>query len=365
MDLTVKPTIVSTHLNSATKVKRPLFIWGPPGIGKSEIVEDFAINKMPGNNTMIDLRLALFEPNDLRGYPWRNPETNRMEWSPADELPSTDFAQDYDNVVLFLDELNSAPPSVQAAAYQLVLNRRIGKYQLPDNVVIIAAGNRENDRGVTYKMPAPLANRFRHVGMEVNFDDWYSWAIKNEINTDVTGYLSYFKSDLFDFDPKNASSAWASPRSWVFCSELLDAEFDDLEPAVQKSLVAGAIGEGMASKFVEHRRVSKLMPTADEIFSGEAKKLDSLMDNEISAKYAMINALSYELNQVYLRDSTSFKTALNNSLRFVFANTSPEMVVLMLRTVLQEYRIKFNIRNDLDKDVYKTFSEKYTGYINN
>ena len=154
----VKPIILR-----ALKVNRPIFIWGAPGIGKSELVQGIVDQGELGNALMIDMRLALLEPTDLRGYPFRNPETNTMEWSPPSDLPSQDLADSYDNVVLFLDELNSAPPSVQAAAYQLVLNRRIGQYILPDNVRIIAAGNRETDRGVTYRMPAPLANRFRPV----------------------------------------------------------------------------------------------------------------------------------------------------------------------------------------------------------
>ena len=365
MDLAVSPSIAGIHIQSAVAADRPLFIWGPPGIGKSEIVDQFTHNVLPGNNLLIDMRLALMEPNDLKGYPWRNPETDQMCWSAPDELPNQELADQYDNIVLFLDELNSAPPAVQAAAYQLILNRRVGKYRLPKNVRIIAAGNRENDRGVTYKMPAPLANRFRHVCMEVNFDDWYSWALRNNVQTDVTGYLSYFKSDLFDFDPKNASTAWASPRSWTYVSEMLAVgDFDTFDYKVQKSMIAGAVGEGMAGKFMEHRKVAKLMPKPEAIMAGEVVKLDRKLDSEISAKYAMINALCFELNQVFTSGSKEFVANLNHALRFVFNNTAPEMVILMLRTVLQEYKMKFNIRNDLDTDLYKTFSERYTKYIN-
>ena len=157
--LTVKSSQVKNIALRAMLANRPLFIWGPPGIGKSELVESITYSGSLGNAAMLDLRLALMEPTDLRGYPFRNPETNQMEWAPPADLPTAEFAAQYDTVVLFLDELNSAPPSVQAAAYQLVLNRRIGQYVLPKNVRIIAAGNRETDRGVTFRMPAPLANR--------------------------------------------------------------------------------------------------------------------------------------------------------------------------------------------------------------
>jgi len=118
---TVKPIVLRSF-----KVNRPIFIWGAPGIGKSELVQSIVDDGELGNAVMIDMRLALLEPTDLRGYPFRNPETNAMEWSPPTDLPSEDFASDYDTVVLFLDELNSAPPSVQATAYHLLLKRRVG-----------------------------------------------------------------------------------------------------------------------------------------------------------------------------------------------------------------------------------------------
>ena len=129
-----------------------------------------------------------------------------MEWAPAVDLPTQEQADEYDTIALFLDELNSAPPSVQAAAYQLVLNGKIGQYKLPSNVKIVAAGNRETDRGVTYRMPSPLANRFRHINMDVNFEDWSFWATENKVHQDVIGYLTYSKADLFDFDPKTLKS---------------------------------------------------------------------------------------------------------------------------------------------------------------
>ena len=125
--LTVRPSQTKNIVNRAFLAKRPIFMWGAPGIGKSELIEGI-VKDMPGNNLMIDMRLALMEPTDLRGYPFRNAETNQMEWAPPADLPSMEQAELYDMIVLFLDELNSAPPSVQAAAYQLVLNGRIGQY---------------------------------------------------------------------------------------------------------------------------------------------------------------------------------------------------------------------------------------------
>ena len=166
---TVKLSRAKSHIKRAFNKKRPVFIWGPPGVGKSDILAQIAEE---GNNLLIDLRMALLDPTDIKGYPYRDEDTNKMMWAAPAELPSEELASQYETVFLFLDELNSAPPSVQATAYQLILNRRVGQYVLPDNVVIAAAGNRDTDKGVTYRMPSPLANRFLHLEVEVNHDDW-------------------------------------------------------------------------------------------------------------------------------------------------------------------------------------------------
>jgi MoxR-like ATPase len=177
--------------------KRPVFLWGPPGVGKSDLV-----NQLAGevNGYMIDLRLALMEPTDLRGIPYYNQAENNMSWAPPVDLPSQELAKEFETIILFLDEMNSAPMATQAAAYQLVLNRRIGTYELPNNVVIVAAGNRETDRGVTYRMPAPLANRFVHIEVTADFDTWQEWAVERQIHPDVLGYLTFAKNDLYSFD---------------------------------------------------------------------------------------------------------------------------------------------------------------------
>lgn len=366
-DLACRPSTVRNIVFRAARVQRPIFIWGPPGIGKSEIVE--SISRELGNSFLIDMRLALMEPTDLRGYPFRNPETNTMDWAPPVDLPTQEMADQYDHIVLFMDELNSAPPSVQAAAYQLILNRRIGQYKLPDNVIIIAAGNRETDRGVTYRMPAPLANRFRHINMEVDFRDWQRWAINNDVHRDVIGYLSHAKQDLFDFDPKSSSQAFATPRSWTYVSEMLsDPDFVSAPVKEQKAEVAGAIGEGMAGKFIEHRRLAGKMPKPSEVVAGSVSKLSPEMSKEISALYSLTVGLAYEIHEIYknmnpAKDKENFKVALNNVTRFGVDNFEPEMMIMFFKTILTDYQVRFNIREDLDRDLSKIFTERYVDYI--
>ena len=364
--LQVRPAEVKPIILRSMKANRPIFIWGAPGIGKSELVQGIVDSGELGNAFMIDLRLALMEPTDLRGYPFRNPETNTMEWAPAADLPTKELAEQYDSIVLFLDELNSAPPSVQAAAYQLVLNKKIGQYELPDNVKIVAAGNRETDRGVTFRMPSPLANRFRHINMDVNFEDWQQWAINNDVHPDVIGYLSFAKQDLFNFDPKTSSQAFATPRSWTFTSDILKVDgFEEASAREQKAEIAGAIGEGMAIKFIEHRKIASNLPNPTEVIQGKVKKLDSKIAEEISAKYSLVVSIAYELNDIYKDTGVDekFSKMLNNTVRFSFDNFEPEMVVFLFKTIMKDYKITFNVRTTLDKDLKDIFSERYVKYI--
>ena len=195
----LSPNKAKASILHALKIKRPIFLWGGPGIGKSDVIHQIAKTI---DAKVIDIRLSLWEPTDIKGIPYYNSKENNMVWASPSELPTEQMAKKHKNIVLFLDEMNSAAPSVQAAAYQLILNRRVGQYELPDNVLIVAAGNREADKGVVYRMPAPLANRFVHLEMKPEFDDWFEWAVANNISKDVVGYLTFSKKDLYDFDPR-------------------------------------------------------------------------------------------------------------------------------------------------------------------
>ena len=356
--LQVRPSETKPIVLRAMKASRPIFLWGAPGIGKSDLIQQIVDSGELGNAHMIDMRLALMEPTDLRGYPFRNPETNQMEWAPAADLPTDELASEFDTIVLFLDELNSAPPSVQAAAYQLVLNGKIGQYTLPNNVKIVAAGNRETDRGVTYRMPSPLANRFRHINMEVNFEDWSIWATDNKVHQDVIGYLTYSKADLFDFDPKTSSQSFATPRSWNFVSEILNTEgFDTASDFEQKAEIAGAIGEGMAIKFCEHRKIASKLPNPEDVLNGQVKKLDI---KEKSAQYSFAIGLCYELADLAGKDDKLFDKGVDYFFDFIMANFEPELVIFSAKTVLSDHDIDIKPRKLQGK---KEFKERYSKYL--
>jgi hypothetical protein len=351
---TVTSVQARKSLLKAFSKKRPLFLWGPPGIGKSELVAEIA-QELGGH--MIDLRLGQMEPTDIRGIPFYNKDSGKMDWAEPVDLPTEEFASQHPIVVLFLDEMNSAAPSVQAAAYQLILNRRVGKYFLPDNVVLVAAGNRESDKGVTYRMPTPLANRFIHQEMRVDFPSYQEWAVKNNIHKDVVGYLSFAKQDLYDFDPKSASRAFATPRSWTFVSQILEDEDGDDDTVM--NLIAGTVGEGLAVKFMAHRKISGRMPKPEDILSGKVKDLDV---KEVSAMYSLVISMCYELKGAIEKKvaDKQFHEMADNFFAYMMKNFETELVVMGARIALTTYNLPFQptkLKN------FDEFHQRYGKYI--
>jgi len=256
----------------------PVMLWGPPGVGKSQIIAQVAARH---GVPMIDIRLSQMEPSDLRGIPFRI--EGRVEWAIPSMLP--DAKRHGPQGILFLDEITSAPPSVSAAAYQLILDRRLGAYQIPESWAIFAAGNRQGDRGVTYTMPAPLANRFSHFEVEANLDDWVVWAYANNIDERLIGFLRFRPELLFDFDPAHNPVAFPSPRSWEFAHRALQKFGDHPElllPTLQ-ACVGPAAGLEL-NAFIENL---DRMPDLDAILRGE----EVAVPREVDLQYAVASAL--------------------------------------------------------------------------
>jgi len=256
----------------------PVMLWGPPGVGKSQIITQVGErHKVP----VIDIRLSQMEPSDLRGIPFRNHD--KVEWAVPAMLP--DAERHGSAGILFMDEITSAPPSVSAAAYQLILDRRLGEYQVPDGWAIFAAGNRQGDRGVTYTMPAPLANRFSHFDVDINLDDWVAWAYAHDIDERVIAFLRFRPDLLFDFDPAHNPVAFPSPRSWEFAHRALQ-KFMDHQELLSGSLQA-CVGQAAGIELSAFIASLDEMPDLDAICRGE----DIAAPKEIDLQYAVAAAL--------------------------------------------------------------------------
>lgn len=369
----LKASRITAALKHCFASKRPVFLWGPPGIGKSDVVAAVATEL---GGLLVDIRLNLLEPTDLRGIPFYNKESGKMEWAPPIDLPSAEQCAGYPVVVLFLDEMNSAPPSVQAAAYQLTLNRKIGTYKLPDNVVIVAAGNRENDKGVTYSMPSPLANRFLHLEMAADVDCWIDWAIRNNVHPDVVGYISFAKDKLFTFDPRQKQRSFATPRTWAFTSEILRTQESGqyMTETELVDLVAGAIGSGVATEFMTHRELASQLPNPTDILLGKVKKLEE-SNKGISVMYTLTISMCYELGDFVKKqtingalgkeDNKVLHAMTDNFFKFMMDNFKTEMCVMGAKTALATYDLPVDVTSLKNFDeFFKRFNKMITDAIN-
>ena len=311
----------STILNRGLPVSQmpSVMLWGPPGIGKSQAVRQIAreIEQDTGKKTHVtDVRLLLFNPIDLRGIPTANADKTLAVWL-RPQIFDMDASDDTVNI-LFLDEITAAPQSVQAAAYQITLDRVVGEHRLPDNCIVIAAGNRTTDKSVAFKMPKALANRLLHIEVIGSFSAWKEWAIRSGVNEKVIGFLSFRQNLLMSFDPSSDDLAFATPRSWEMVSNLLNGVSDDVNEMY--SLIAGLVGSGAAIEFQTWSRVYSELPKIEDIFNG---KMPSVPTNP-DALYALISSMT-----VYAREHKDDLKRVGNSIAYALRLPPDFSVVLM------------------------------------
>ncbi len=307
----------------------PIFLWGPPGIGKSSIVRQIAEELGIG---FVDLRLSLLDPSDLRGLPKFDEE--EVKWLPPAFLPKNGEG------ILFLDEINLAPHTVQAAAYQLILDRRVGEYVLPEGWRIIAAGNRLEDRAFVYEMPAPLANRFVHFEVETNLEDWKKWAYENDICKEVIAFLNFRPELLFKFDPKSKEKAFPTPRSWEFVSKLLKMGIKDMES------IAGAVGKGAAVEFVSFLAAIEEMPDVKEVLTGK-----DIIPERADVMHALISALIH-----FVKNAENGDKYIDRLVEYAL-KLEPQFAVLLIKDALKNGIPVSKSRH------FKEFSIKYKDLI--
>jgi MoxR-like ATPase len=249
------------------RLRLSVMIWGPPGIGKSSIVaQTAASHDLP----CIDVRLSQLAPTDLRGLPVAEDGISR--WYPPEFLPREGAG------VLFLDEINLAPPAMQGMAQQLVLDRRVGSYVVPDGWYIWAAGNRKEDLASVFDMPAPLANRFLHVQVAPDHESFKQYALNAGVHEQVIAFLTYRPALLHKIDAQQP--AWPSPRSWVMASHLHHARMD----------VAAAVGDGAASEFSAFVTHYQTLPDLGRILQGAGERIP--FPGEPSLRYATVVGLT-------------------------------------------------------------------------
>lgn len=233
-------------------------LWGPPGIGKSAIVKETGARM---GMKVLDIRLVLLDPVDLRGLPHINGD-GRAHWAQPSFWPTEEEEQD---VIIFLDELNRAPTLTQNAAFQIVLDRKCGEYSLRPGDRVVAACNRESDGGGVTKMPDALANRFNHFNIEADLNAWCKWASTEEANVHpmVIGFLRFRPECFFKHD-RNAK-AFPTPRSWEAVSKLTHQLDKKRNNNLSLAMYASAVGHGAAVEYAAFEKLYRNLPDIDAI----------------------------------------------------------------------------------------------------
>lgn len=268
VEMLAKSYISLVESNTPLKKFPSVMLWGPPGVGKSQGIRQVAkeIADKTGKKVEItDVRLLLFNPVDLRGIPTANEDKTLAVWLKP-KIFQMDDSQEVINI-LFLDEISAAPQSVQAAAYQITLDRTVGEHRLPDNCIVIAAGNRVTDRSVAYAMPKALANRLCHIEITHDSKSWHEWAISAGVNHIVIGFLDYNPSMLMQFDTMTDGLAFPTPRSWEMVSNILNHVSENISEVYP--LITGCIGDAAAYELRSWCEVYSKIPEVETVFEGK------------------------------------------------------------------------------------------------
>ena len=302
-DYTLRPSELAATLALLVEARQPTLVWGPPGTAKSMIAQQVAAD---AGRQYVDVRALLLDPVDLRGIPWRD-SADRTRWAPPAFLPPTD---DPGRWLINLEELPSAVPMVQAALYQLVLDRKVGEYELPDGASLIACGNRESDRGVVHRMPTPLASRFVHLEIRVDAQDWLAWGAANGIAPEVLFYIQMRPDMLHLFDPQSREKAFCCPRTWEMVSNIVNRR-NGLDPSVERALFRGTVGEAAAVEFSAFLKVWRELPHPRAVIDDPE---NAVVPENASALIALCGSLYRMADDINLGAIVTYATRLRREI---------------------------------------------------
>lgn len=334
----VVETLSDAYLNIITnkvdfKLMPTVMLWGPPGVGKSQAVREIAevLEKKTLKKVVVtDVRLLLFNPIDLRGIPTSDKNKEFSVWL----KPKIFDMVDGDDVIniLFLDEISAAPPSVQAASYQIALDRVIGEHSLPKNCFVITAGNREQDKSVVFKMPKALANRLLHIDVLSNFKSWKEWAIEKKLDYRVIKYLDFARGNLCIFDGSKDDLAFPTPRTWEMVSNILKYSVYDIDKAYP--LICGLVGSYVAIEFKTWVKNNLNMPNIEDIFKG----FDAIVPKGTDELYGLVKAMCDYAKEHHRVEE------LENSIKYA-KRLPKDYAMLLIKNYLANDKINKAIKN--------------------
>lgn len=279
----------------------PCFLWGAPGVGKSDVTRQIAKDK---GCAIIDYRAILRDPVDFRGLPSveKDAEGNACaRWLPPNDLPNE--ARDGKEGILFLDELNAASQAVQAACFGLVLDRKLGEYTLPPGWRIVAAGNRQSHKAAANRIPTALANRFAHIDVVHSVDDFASWASQNDVAPEVIAFVRFRPALLHDMKPSESDPelrAFPTPRAWAQVSKIVHTKQNQ---KLRFQMIKGIVGEGAAGEFEAFLRVYMNLPSLDMVLTSP---MQAPIPDEVSAKYAIASGLARKMTTKNMANAITY-----------------------------------------------------------
>ena len=334
----MKPSKLYEALHALIGERVPLHIWGACGVGKSQIVAQVADDL---DFEFLDVRAVQLDPVDLRGLP--RIKDDQTQWVPPKFLPTAGKG------ILFLDELTSAPQMTQAGCYQLVLDRKLGEYVLPDGWVVIAAGNPASERGVHFSMPRPLRNRFVHLELEADLNDWCKWAVSAGVRPEIIAFLRFKPDLLHTAYATSDANAWPTPRSWEMASNVLrgianrqKTTFLSGASEFEAQLLDGTVGPAAAAELIAFLRLFRQLPSIDEILlNPETAPLPTepsaqiaiatalgraMTDNSVARGLKYLDRMPTEMRVMAMRDAAARDTAITHTPEFVRFGVQQEAI---------------------------------------
>jgi MoxR-like ATPase len=324
--------VLVANLNAqADGLKTAAMLWGPPGVGKSDMVLA-AAEAMKTPLPVEEIRLSTLSNVDVRGLPYRDGDVVKFS-KPV-------FVRD-EPTLYFFDEVNTAPPSNQVVAYEIALNHRIGGHKLAPGSVVVMAGNRSVDKGATFAMPVPLRNRMQHITVEPDVDTTFKYGMEKGWDANLLAFLK-FKPSLLFHPPSGDQEAFPTPRSWAFVNAILPYN-DSL------SSLAGFVGEGAASEFLAFRRLAQELPNLDRVLQTGKP----FVSDKLDVMYAYVVGLS---QRVLSRKPQKETLTTYAKLLLALGETHPELVPIAILALgstkhqqvavgIQEYRELFKLVN--------------------
>ena len=335
-------------LNALYHLKYAAFLWGEPGVGKSESVQQFA-----RKNSMLleDIRLTQLDAPDLQGLKWVDEtggvtKSYRPEFFPVENMPG----------VLFLDELTAAEPRMQATAYQLVLDRRVGPHKLPDKWMVIAAGNSPEDGAISYKMGSALSDRFVHIHVIAHPQDWIDWAIENKIHPTVVSFIKVKPEFLTTVagQAKSIQLIAPSPRSWARISDVMYKVTDKTANSI---LINGIVGEAAAVEFIHTAEEIAELPSMESMLAHQSPKLAI---KQIPLKIACMYGLMYSLaSYVKTAEQVSKSMFIFDAIRQLNTRLPVAEIETLANELLLGKAKELNVLNDVvQSEAYKNYSPR-------